>query len=49
MQKEKQKGKQTTLGRLVLANLFALFALFFIVVVALWAMGLLGSILAFVF
>ena len=49
MQKEKRKEKRTTVKRLLLANLFALFALFFIVVVALWAMGLLGSILAFVF
>jgi len=49
LQKEKQKEKRGTVKRLLLANLFALFALFFVTVVALWAMGLLGSILAFIF
>ncbi len=49
MQKEKKKEKRGTVKRLLLANLLALFALFFVTVVALWAMGLLGSILAFIF
>lgn len=49
MQKRKTKEKQTTVKRLIIANLLALFALFFIIVVALWAMGLLGSVLAFIF
>ncbi|MBR7112681.1 MAG: hypothetical protein IKC75_07180 [Clostridia bacterium] len=48
MKREKKK-KKTTLGRLVLANLFALFVLLFVTVTVLAAMGLLGSILAFIF
>ena len=48
MQKQKIP-KTTTLRRLLIANVLALFVLLFVVVVALSAMGLLGSILAFVF
>ena len=48
MQKTKAK-KKTTLGRLVIANLLALFLLLFVTVSVLAAMGLLGSILAFIF
>lgn len=49
LQTKNKEKKKSTVRRLVTANLLALFALFFIVVVALWAMGLLGSILAFIF
>ncbi|MBQ9801502.1 MAG: hypothetical protein IJW51_00300 [Clostridia bacterium] len=49
MSKRKKNQKPRTLRRLVIANLLALFALFFTTVVALWAMGLLGSVLAFIF
>lgn len=49
MGKQKEKKKPSTVGRLLVANLLALFALFFVIVVALWAMGLLGSVLAFIF
>jgi len=38
-----------TLKRLAVANLLALFLLIFVVVVALFATGLLGSVLAFIF
>ncbi|MBO7341165.1 MAG: hypothetical protein J6U87_00615 [Clostridia bacterium] len=48
MQKQKTKRK-TTLGRLVIANLLAAFLLLFVTVSVLAAMGLLGSILAFIF
>jgi len=48
VQKQKAK-KKTTLKRLLIANLLALFALLFIAVVALFSMGLLGSILEFIF
>ena len=48
LQKTKAK-KKTTLGRLVIANLLALFLLLFVTVSVLAAMGLLGSILAFIF
>ncbi len=49
MEKQKEKKKRSTVKRLLVANLLALFALFFVIVVALWAMGLLGSVLAFIF
>jgi hypothetical protein len=48
LQKQKTKRK-TTLGRLVIANLLAAFLLLFVTVSVLAAMGLLGSILAFIF
>lgn len=49
MQKERSKEGSRPVRRLIIANLLALFALIFITVVALWALGLLGSIFAFIF
>ncbi len=49
MEKQNKEKKPATLKRLLIANFLALFALFFVIVVALWAMGLLGSVLAFIF
>ena len=48
MQTKKNKRAHTA-RRLVVANLLALFALFFLLVVALFVTGLLGSVLAFIF
>ena len=48
LQKPKTKQK-TTVKRLVIANLLALFLLLFVTVSVLAAMGLLGSILEFIF
>ena len=45
----KRKKQSGTVRKLVVANLLALFALVFLVVVALFATGLLGSVLAFIF
>ena len=47
--KTNEKKRSGTVRRLIIANLLALFALVFLVVVALFATGLLGSVLAFIF
>jgi len=47
--KDQNKKPRMTLKRLAVANLLALFLLIFVVVVALFATGLLGSVLAFIF
>ena len=49
MEKQSGKRKRISLRRLVVANLLALFVLLFVIVMALFAMGLLGSVLAFIF
>ena len=46
---EQKKRKKSTVRRLVVANLMALLTLVTVTVVTLWALGLLPSILAFVF
>lgn len=43
------KKKKSTVRRLVVANLLALLTFLTVTVVTLWALGLLPSILAFVF
>lgn len=51
MKKEKQKGRGTELSvkRLLLMNAVALLGLLVILVLALWMTGLLGSVIAFIF
>lgn len=49
MEKRRKRKERLGVKQLLIANLLALFALFFTVVVALWALGLLGSVLAFIF
>lgn len=49
MEKRSKKRGRVTVKQLLIANLLAFFALFFVIVVALFAMGLLGSVLAFIF
>ena len=47
--KKQNKGPRVTLKRLTVANLLALLLLLFVTVVVLFATGLLGSVLAFIF
>ncbi len=49
MEKRSKKRGRATVKQLLIANLLALFLLFFVIVMALFAMGLLGSVLAFIF
>ena len=45
----KQTKRSSTVRRLIVANVLALFLLLFLAVVGLFATGLLGSVLAFIF
>ena len=45
----KQSKRSSTVRRLIVANVLALFLLLFLAVVGLFATGLLGSVLAFIF
>ena len=47
--RKQEKTKKSTVRRLVVANLLALLTLLTVTVVTLWALGLLPSILAFLF